>query len=202
MMRGTDPKILQQAKRTRLMTSSDPQSPDQGGDPDEAVWLDLVSRLEGTSSTVPPSGEASSPLPRPFRDFDPLGIAGAAPAESAAPGRQPAVPAEPGRDAGSGDDDDAGPGAGTIGPRDYDAGDDGEFVPEDPPSLAGTDPLTMLAWLGALGGPLALLFCAMFWRSAPLLATLGIVAVFVAAVIYLIMQLPNEKDEHDDGARV
>ena len=29
--------------------------------------------------------------------------------------------------------------------------DEGEFIPEDPPSLAGTDPLTMLAWLAAAG---------------------------------------------------
>jgi flagellar biogenesis protein FliO len=60
----------------------------------------------------------------------------------------------------------------------------------------------MLAWLGAIGGPLALLLSAMFWRSAPLLAILGIVAAFVLAVVYLIMKLPQEKDDNDDGARV
>jgi hypothetical protein len=42
----------------------------------------------------------------------------------------------------------------------------------------------------------------MFWRSAPLLAILGIVAVFVLSVVFLIMKLPQEKDENDDGARV
>jgi uncharacterized membrane protein YgaE (UPF0421/DUF939 family) len=80
--------------------------------------------------------------------------------------------------------------------------DDGEFVPEDPPSLAGTDPLTMLAWLGAVGGPIALLLSAMFWRSAPLLAMVGIVVAFILAVVFLIMKLPQEKDDNDDGARV
>ena len=60
----------------------------------------------------------------------------------------------------------------------------------------------MLAWVGAVGGPVALLLAAMFWRSAPLLAILGIVAVFVVSVIYLIMKLPTDKDEYDDGARV
>ena len=60
----------------------------------------------------------------------------------------------------------------------------------------------MLAWLGAVGGPVALVLAAMFWRSAPLMAILGIVAAFVLSVIYLIMQLPQEKDDHDDGARV
>ena len=62
--------------------------------------------------------------------------------------------------------------------------------------------MTMLAWLGAVGGPIALLFTAMFWRSAPLAAVLGIVAAFVASVVYLIMRLPHEKDEYDDGARI
>jgi hypothetical protein len=42
----------------------------------------------------------------------------------------------------------------------------------------------------------------MFWRSAPLLAIVGIVAVFVLGTVYLIMKLPQEKDENDDGARV
>jgi hypothetical protein len=81
-------------------------------------------------------------------------------------------------------------------------GDDGDFIPEEPPSLAGTDPLTMLAWLAAVGGPIALLLSAMFWRSAPLLAVVGIVGVFVLGTVYLIMKLPKEKDENDDGARV
>ena len=60
----------------------------------------------------------------------------------------------------------------------------------------------MLAWLAAVGGPIALLLSAMFWRSAPLLAIVGIVAVFVLGTVYLIMKLPQEKDENDDGARV
>jgi fatty acid desaturase len=90
-----------------------------------------------------------------------------------------------------------------AGPRDYGVDDDeGAFVPEEPPSLAGTDPLTMLAWLAAVGGPVALLLSAMFWRSAPLLAIVGIVAVFVLGTVYLISKLPQEKDEDDDGARV
>jgi uncharacterized membrane protein YeaQ/YmgE (transglycosylase-associated protein family) len=60
----------------------------------------------------------------------------------------------------------------------------------------------MLAWLGAVGAPVALVLSSMFWRSAPPLAILGMVVTFVAAVVYLIMKLPQEKDENDDGARV
>lgn len=162
------------------MTRPDPESPDQGASQDDAVWLDLVARLEGNQH---PAGEASQPLgpaeapaPRPaFRDFDPLGLAGGAAADPAGPG-----------------------------PRDYtvDDDDEGGFIPEDPPSLAGTEPLTMLAWLAAVGGPVVLLFAVTFWRSAPLPAILGIVAAFILGTVYLIMQLPQDKDEDDDGARV
>ncbi|HJV98340.1 MAG TPA: hypothetical protein VJ617_04515 [Arthrobacter sp.] len=209
------------------MTKPDPGFPDPSANPDDAVWLDLVARLEGSAvgpdAAVPPADAGTrspaagtdftqSPDPgtagpaKPggtFRDFDPLGLAPSAPAEPSAAERLAA--AAPGRPApgtpGSAEDSTA---EGTMqGPRDYAADDEDDgFVPEDPPSLAGTDPLTMLAWLGAVGGPVALLLSAMFWRSAPLLAILGIVAVFVLSVVYLIMKLPQEKDENDDGARV
>ncbi|MGP0221635.1 MULTISPECIES: hypothetical protein [unclassified Paenarthrobacter] len=191
------------------MNRPDSNSPDQSAnnDDDDAVWLDLVARLEATDSGPGPGsapddatasdadGTPSAPTPAPgagdrpkaFRDFDPLGLA--APATTPASAEAAAVPAEEqGR---------------PSGPRDFEVDDDDDgFVPEEPPSLAGTEPLTMLAWLGAVGGPLALLFTAMFWRSAPLAAILGIVAAFVASVIYLIMRLPHEKDEDDDGARI
>ncbi|VXB63342.1 conserved hypothetical protein [Arthrobacter sp. 9V] len=186
------------------MNRPDPNSADQSANKDDdAVWLDLVSRLEATQSG--PAGEpaedsheghgveAGHPQPGPgpgrtFKDFDPLGLS--APAQEAAPdGAATREDAEtPGR---------------SSGPRDFEVEDeDHTFIPEEPPSLAGTEPLVMLAWVGAVGGPIALLFTAMFWRSAPLTATLGIVAVFVASVIYLIMRLPQEKNEDDDGARL
>jgi hypothetical protein len=200
------------------MTRPDSGSPDQSANQDDAVWLDLVARLEadsaaGTNATdasgaagiadpANPSDSAKTAdlagtpdtpgKSASFRDFDPLGLAGAAPTELSAAERlaasSPPRPAE-----GS---------PASQGPRDFEVEDEEGFVPEEPPSLAGTDPLTMLAWLAAVGGPVALLLSAMFWRSAPLLAILGIVAVFVLAVVYLIMKLPQEKDENDDGARV
>lgn len=180
--------------------SGSPDSQDQGANQDDAVWLDLVARLqEDSPSTAPVAPGPETPENRQgpavsFRDFDPLGLAGAAPME----------PATGHRNVPSGAEDEAGPAEGRPGgPRDYEVDDDeGGFVPEEPPSLAGTDPLTMLAWLAAVGGPVALLLSAMFWRSAPLLAIVGIVAVFVLGTVYLIMKLPQEKDEDDDGARV
>lgn len=206
------------------MNKPDSGSQDSSANQDDAVWLDLVSRLEGSPSApdpvVPPAdagarspdagtGSAESPAPgaagtgKPgsgatFRDFDPLGLAPSAPTEPSAAERMAA--ASPGTPEGAGM---SAADESVQGPRDYAADDDTDsFVPDEPPSLAGTDPLTMLAWLGAVGGPVALLLSAMFWRTAPLLAILGIVAVFVLSVVFLIMKLPQEKDENDDGARV
>ncbi|KUM40645.1 hypothetical protein [Arthrobacter sp. EpRS71] len=184
------------------MNRPDPNSADQSANKDDdAVWLDLVSRLEATQSG--PAGElpddslegnvseAEQLQPgrgRSFKDFDPLGLS--TPAQ------------EPESDAATASADPEAAGR-PSGPRDFEVEDEDQtFIPEDPPSLAGTEPLVMLAWFGAVGGPIALLFTAMLWRSAPLTATLGIVAVFVASVVYLIMRLPQEKNEDDDGARL
>ncbi|MFP3462154.1 hypothetical protein R5O87_15005 [Arthrobacter globiformis] len=149
------------------------------------------------------AGSSPESAVKHFTDFDPLGLAPRAPREPSAAERQQAAEqakaAEREKAARPGQGDIP---AGAGDPRDYTVDDDGEFVPEEPPKLSATDPLTMLAWLGAVGAPVALVLSSMFWRSAPLLAILGMVAVFIAAVVYLIMKLPQEKDENDDGARV
>src|SRR4051794_11781970 len=83
----------------------DSGQPDQGANQDDAVWLDLVARLEsdtvairpeapapgeqtpiGTGPTAPDAPERTS-----FRDFDPLGLAGTPPAELSAAERQAAA---------------------------------------------------------------------------------------------------------------
>ena len=202
------------------MTKPDPNSPDSSANQDDAVWLDLVARLEGRDPSArpgapetregqdsaggaeaPPTGGAGAAAPRPFSDFDPLGLSAGVPIELSAEERLAQATA-----------DGAGPAAGdqpgdSPGPRDYEGAEHDpfvpeEFVPEEPPSLAGADPKTVLAWLGAVGGPVALVMSAMFWRSAPLMAILAMVAAFAASVVFLIMKLPGEKDEHDDGARI
>ncbi|XAS65300.1 hypothetical protein ACOM2C_00240 [Pseudarthrobacter sp. So.54] len=200
------------------MTRPDPNSPDSSANQDDAVWLDLVARLEesgpaGPATPAPGEDRESAQAPatdtagtggpsaRPFRDFDPLGLSAGVPIELSAEERIAQR-----RPEGAGAAASAAPEA-PRGPRDYEgAADDpfapDEFVPEEPPSLAGADPLTVLAWLGAVGAPVALVMCAMFWRAAPLVAILAMVAAFAASVVFLIMQLPGEKDEHDDGARI
>lgn len=203
------------------MNRPDSNPSDPSANQDDAVWLDLVARLQGDipapgisagtqdeagpegggaatpQDREPGSGPEHSPAKR-FTDFDPLGLAARAPTELSAAEREAAArqrdAAQPGEPAGP-------PAA--EGPRDYGVeDDDGAFVPEEPPRLSATDPLTMLAWVAAVGAPVALVLSAMFWRSAPLLAILGMVAAFTGAVVYLIMKLPQEKDENDDGARV
>ena len=90
------------------------------------------------------------------------------------------------------------------GPRDYDEPEEleseGEFVPPEPPPFSTGEPLVVLAWIGALGGPLLLLLFAMFWRGAPVPVILGVIALFGAAAAYLLFRLPQHHD--DDGAAV
>lgn len=206
------------------MTKPDPNSPDSSANQDDAVWLDLVARLEEKDPSTGPGapeirkghdgaggaeapvtdGAGSAAAPRPFSDFDPLGLSAGVPIELSAEERLAQAKADGTSPAGA----DAGHQPGDVpGPRDYEGAEDDPFVPagfvpEEPPSLAGADPMTVLAWLGAVGGPVALVMSAMFWRSAPLMAILGMVAAFAASVVFLIMKLPGEKDEHDDGARI
>ena len=217
---GADASGLQRPGTTPPPEAQDPAAADEPLADDDAVWLDLVARLEGVGTggdeavggTDGPAGGTDSAAGtgagsgagsgagtganRSFSDFDPLGLAGVAPIELSARERLASAPGNPA--AGSSEAPDT-----ASGPRDYEADDDdGVFVPEEPPSLAGADPMTVLAWIGAVGGPIALVFSAMFWRSAPTLAIVGMVAAFAASVVFLIMKLPGEKDEHDDGARI
>lgn len=166
---------------------SEPDHPDEQPS-EEEIWLDLVARLEETGPADP--GEPMVPdettPPRPATGPPPP----PAPAPETHREQQPDRQQDRGH---------------LGGPRDYsppeDENDD-DFEPEEPPSLAGAEPLLVLAWLGAVGGPLFLLLAAFVWRSAPLLLILGVVAAFVASAAYLIMRLPKHRDEHDDGAVV
>ncbi|MDQ4489763.1 hypothetical protein RBS60_06070 [Sinomonas sp. ASV486] len=115
-----------------------------------------------------------------FSRFDPLGISGGR-SESSGSGVSGRGPA--------GDEHDGLP---------------GDFVPDEPePVLAGADPVSVLAWSGALGGPVALLVCALVWRGVPGFVIVLLVAAFIAGVGTLIMRLPRNKDDDgDDGARI
>ena len=150
-----------------------PRAQDPNESTDDAVWQDLVSRLEETPSSELPERQASDPAPSAEERVRAIFEGQAAPAPA--------------------------------GPRDYTADDhedDGSFHPPEPPALGAGDPLVVLAWLGAVGGPIALMLIAMFWRSASTTVMLGIVAIFVVSVIFLIFRLPKTRDYDDDGAEV
>ncbi|WP_026554190.1 hypothetical protein [Arthrobacter sp. 35W] len=153
---------------------------------DDAVWRDLVARLEATDSGLGPAEDDVLPSP-----------------------------AQPGTAALDGHDADDVPEASApmvhvegqlplFGPRDYEAQeDDGEFVPPEPPPLGSGEPAVVLAWIGAAGGPIALLLTALLWRSAPLVVVVGIIVAFVACAGYLVYRLPSHReDDGDDGAVV
>ncbi|HEY8296050.1 MAG TPA: hypothetical protein VIG41_11975 [Micrococcaceae bacterium] len=180
---------------------SDPSA----NDDDEAVWLDLVARLEATTSGLPETGQRKA-----FTDFDPLGVS--RPADA---GSKPSVAPEPGPTDGRGGpavepgmhprphSEDRQGRHDSGGPRDYDSDDaDGDFIPGEPPSLANVEPAIMLAWIGALGAPVGLLLTAMLWRDAPLTAIFGMVAVFLICAGYLIFRLPASRGEDDDDGAV
>ncbi|MFQ4149939.1 hypothetical protein AAGW05_14810 [Arthrobacter sp. LAPM80] len=181
---------------------SDPGAgtPHTGGNDDE-VWRDLVARLEEVQDgfmdapenvTDGPAEAAPSPVkPAPpteakgVVDFDPLGVwqqqSEPAPREPAAHERRNA--------------DDAGP----SGPRDYDVEhEDDEFVPEELPSLRGSEPAIVMSWVGAAGGPLFLVLSAIFWRQIPMILVIGVIVAFLAGTGYLLYRLPNHRD-HDSG---
>jgi hypothetical protein len=150
-----------------------PREPNESTD--DAVWRDLVARLESTPGAPGPE-ESDDPEPS---DRDRV---------EAIFRNQPLRPA---------------------GPRDYeepedDEGSDGAagYEPPEPPPLGMGDPLVVLAWLGAAGGPVLLLLFAMFWRDAPTAVTLGVLAAFLAGVVFLVLRLPRQRDYDDDGAEV
>lgn len=192
------------------------REPERNESTDDAVWLDLVSRLQNMPAdetrggrdtppvpgedALPDSGTATDPAgdPEPVSPGD-AQAAGPLPADNPPPAGLSA--AERTRAIFDNQPFRAAP---LRGPRDYDEPEEleseGEFVPPDPPPFSTGEPLVLLAWMGAVGGPILLLLFAMFWRSAPLAVFAGVVALFVASAGYLLFRLPSHHD--DDGAAV
>ncbi|MHA7176054.1 hypothetical protein ACX80D_05315 [Arthrobacter sp. Sr24] len=167
--------------------SADPHSADahDGGDTGSSS---SEAGLPVSSATKPTDAE-----PKTVVDFDPLGVwhsqESPAPTEPAAESRFAATP--------SGTSD----GGADFGPRDYAVDDDDDidsFVPEELPSLSNSDPAIVMSWVGAAGGPLFLVFSAIFWRHVPTLLVVAVIMAFVAGIGYLLYRLPNHRD-HDSG---
>lgn len=157
-------------------------SDDNGVDID-AVWAQIIARWD---EEAPPREPAAGPAEQPGdppRDPEPYDYE-----------RDQVPPGPPG-----------------PGPRDVDPDaasfldglgetDEESYEPPPPPPLPRPSLITGLAWFAAVGGPLFLVFCAMFWRSAPSLAVAGAVAAFAGGFVTLVLRMSD--DDTDDGAVV
>ena len=174
-------------------------TPPTGGD--DEVWRDLVARLEQAPDSFMEDSStenrfmkdtASTDQAGPAKsvaDFDPLGVW----AKQSEP-----APHDPGTKNQYGDAYDAGAVA-AFGPRDYAVEDDDDtFVPAELPSLSNTEPAIMMSWIAAAGGPLFLVFSAIFWRQMPAMLVVAVIMGFLAGTGYLLYRLPNHRD-HDNG---
>ncbi len=98
-----------------------------------------------------------------------------------------------------------------VGPRDYtapepsdddfDADDEGHFVPPEPPPLPTADTTAKFAWLGVIGGPVLLLLAVLLgWDMTWWLSTLGI-GGFLGGFVTLVTRMRTDDDEDDDPGR-
>lgn len=92
----------------------------------------------------------------------------------------------------------------TSGPRDYelldDLDDEGFSPPPPPPMPRPRDRFDAFAWIGLIGGPIAIIL-AFVLGTGGWLAAAGF-AAFTAGFVTLIARSPDRRDEGDDGAVV
>ncbi|OIJ24680.1 hypothetical protein [Nocardioides luteus] len=85
--------------------------------------------------------------------------------------------------------------------------DDEGYVPPPPPPLPKPTPARLLAWIGVLGAPVAVLVLIVVTqitdRHFSSWVIGGLVAAFLGGFVYLLMTMPSEpREPWDDGARV
>ncbi|MEW2291549.1 hypothetical protein ABZ719_02420 [Streptomyces sp. NPDC006743] len=84
---------------------------------------------------------------------------------------------------------------------DFDADDEGHFVPPEPPPLPEADATAKFAWLGVIGGPVLLLLAVLLgWEMTWWLTTLGI-GGFIGGVATLVARMNPGDEEDDDPGR-
>lgn len=90
------------------------------------------------------------------------------------------------------------------GPRDYAVAEEPEegFVPPEPEPISTADPLLVLAWVAAIGGPIAFILLLILWSSAPALVWLTALVAMLAGWGVVIWRLPRSRhrSDDDDGA--
>ncbi|MFG3344904.1 hypothetical protein ACGF1Z_07540 [Streptomyces sp. NPDC048018] len=139
------------------------------------------------------------------------GTAGAADTPAAADKpdkfRKPEAPGEPDRPA-LGSSVVFAPGVGLGGgPRDYappepdesaGTGDEGHFVPPEPPPLPEADTTTRFAWLAVVGGPVLMLLAVLLQWDMTWWLTTVCVGGFLGGFVTLVARMKHD-DEDDDG---
>jgi hypothetical protein len=100
-----------------------------------------------------------------------------------------------------------GVGAGAGGPRDYEApeesddGEEGHFVPPEPPPLPDADVTSKFAWLGAIGGPVLMLVAVLLqWEMTWWLTTVC-VGGFLGGFGTLVARMSHGDGDDDDPGR-
>ncbi|MFD3520315.1 hypothetical protein [Streptomyces sp. NPDC058653] len=103
------------------------------------------------------------------------------------------------------------PGVGGGGPRDYsvaepkdddlDDGDEGHFVPPEPPPLPEADVTAKFAWLAVIGGPVLMLLAVLLqWEMTWWLTTVCI-GGFLGGFVTLVARMQQGDEEDDDPGR-
>lgn len=101
---------------------------------------------------------------------------------------------------------------GVAGPRDYelpeskddgidvpDDGDEGHFVPPEPPPLPEADVTAKFAWLAVIGGPVLMLIAVLLrWEMTWWLTTLCI-GGFLGGFATLVARMPHDDDDDTYG---
>lgn len=135
-----------------------------------AAWEDIVAGFHTTDTPTRPEVEGSGLSQRLVREHS-----------------QPMQPGEP-----------------PAGPRDYvlpdDLDDEGFTPPAPPPMPRPRDRFDVLAWIGVLGGPLAIIL-AFVLGTGGWLAAAGFVA-FTAGFVTLVARASDRRDDGNDGAVV
>ncbi len=91
------------------------------------------------------------------------------------------------------------------GPRDYTLGVDEldeSFEPPVPEPLDGVDRVSLLGWVGAGGGPVALIVLVLLWQSAPPIVWVTALAATLAGWALVLLRLPRSRDDDDDDGAV
>ncbi|MFI0236631.1 hypothetical protein [Streptomyces sp. NPDC016845] len=84
---------------------------------------------------------------------------------------------------------------------DFDADDEGHFVPPEPPPIPEADVTARFAWLAVIGGPVLLLASVLLgWSMTWWLATLCI-GGFLGGFATLVARMQSDDDEDDDPGR-